>query len=83
MKNIILAEPHLRQTNHMSDIFYKNSSSVEEQGKHIASLTYEQFKTMKTNWLKNICITWLIQGHLTKGDALQMVEIAESKLEFQ
>ena len=37
---------------------------------------------MQQEWLRNISILWLIQGHLTQEDALKMVEVAESSIKF-
>ena len=36
----------------------------------------------KAVWLKHICMTWLIQGHLREDDALKMVSVAEAAIDF-
>ena len=42
--------------------------------------TLEDYNRLKKIWLKNISLNWLIQGHLTKDDALKMVHITEESL---
>lgn len=38
---------------------------------------------MKSEWLKNISFTWLIQGHLTKDQALKISEVAKSSIDHK
>ena len=45
-------------------------------------LTYDKFMQLKQVWLKNISLTWLIQGHLTQESALKMVQSTEVALAF-
>jgi hypothetical protein len=42
--------------------------------------TFEQFVEMKQFWLNNLDLIWLIEGHLTKESALQMVKTAEDAI---
>ena len=66
----------------MTDILYKDSLPLEEQREELTKLTYDQFMEFKDNWLKNIHMTWLIQGHLLEEDALKMVRVAEEAIDF-
>lgn len=47
-----------------------------------SKLTYEEFLRLKERWLTSLEMTWLIQGHLTPHDALNLVKTAESSLMF-
>jgi secreted Zn-dependent insulinase-like peptidase len=46
-------------------------------------LTFERFNMMKENWLQNIRNEWLIMGHLTEEEALDIVKATESKLKYK
>ena len=46
------------------------------------SMTFEKFLSLKNQWLSKMHLTWLIQGHLTKEDALSMVDVAEKSLAY-
>lgn len=46
------------------------------------NMTFEKFIELKSQWLQNMHLTWLIQGHLTEANALKMVELAENALTF-
>jgi hypothetical protein len=39
----------------------------------IESITFDKFNFMKQKWLRNLALTWLIEGHLTAENALKMV----------
>ena len=56
---------------------------IEEIVAGFESITYEKFLAMKVEWLKNIHLTWLIQGHLSQESALKMIDTAESALNYQ
>lgn len=45
-------------------------------------MTFEQFTELKRRWLTNLHPEWLIQGHLTGDEALELVDIAEEALNF-
>ena len=45
--------------------------------------TFEQFVEKKQFWLNNLDLIWLIEGHLTKESALQMVKTAEDAIQFR
>ena len=46
-------------------------------------MTFEHFIAMKERWLKNLHLVWLIQGHLTQEDAMDIVRMAETSLGHQ
>lgn len=47
------------------------------------NLSFEAFLQLKAIWFDGLNLTWLIQGHITETDALEMVEIAESSLKHK
>ena len=46
-------------------------------------MTFDSFLELKRKWLKKLHITWLIQGHLTEADAMKMVNVAETALDYE
>ena len=46
-------------------------------------MTFEKFLILKNQWLRNMHLTWLIQGHLSQESALSMASIAEEALNYQ
>ena len=45
-------------------------------------MDFAQFLAYKDQWLQNINMKWLITGHLTEEDALKMVDITETSIDF-
>lgn len=45
-------------------------------------MTYEKFLAMKAEWLNKMHLTWLVQGHLSQDQALNVVDIAENALDY-
>ena len=43
-------------------------------------MSFEEFMRIKKLWMKNITCKWIIQGHLQKDSALELVKIAEEAL---
>ena len=64
VRNLTLAEPLQRAPHYLSDILHQNSIPLEEQVEELEKLTFSQFMVYKEQWLRNICMIWLIQGHL-------------------
>jgi len=52
----------------------------DAMSKELENITYEIFMELKEDWLRNLHLEWLIQGHLEKEDAIKMVKIAEESL---
>ena len=48
----------------------------------IESITFDKFNFMKQKWLRNLALTWLIEGHLTAENALKMVQMTEASIDF-
>lgn len=46
-------------------------------------LDYKTFLEMKQQWLNNVRIEWLVAGHITDKDALQIVNDCERSFKFR
>ena len=46
------------------------------------NMTFEKFLALKSQWLDKMHLTWLIQGHLTAENAMNMVNVAENALAY-
>ncbi len=45
-------------------------------------LTFEQFLKLKSEWLTNIRMEWLVMGHVDAEKALHIVETSEKSFKF-
>ena len=66
----------------MQECLNYHKESLEDLAVELERLTFDQFKSTQQQWLRNISILWLIQGHLTENDALKIVDLAENSIEF-
>ena len=71
-----------RQERLKNDILLTKALSIEDQAKELEKLDFDQFLAYKEEWLKNINMKWFITGHLTKDDALKMVDNTETSIDF-
>lgn len=83
LRNWGLAEPSQRLGTHEQELMYTDFPTITEMRTTFEALTYDKFLALKCHWLSNLHITWLIQGHLVEDDALNMVRVAESALDYQ
>ena len=77
LENMLSAEPLNRHAHFLSDMLQKNMDCLKDQLDAIKELSFARFIEMKGAFLKKIRMVWLIEGHLTERDALEMVEITE------
>ena len=57
--------------------------STEEMLKSLTEdLTFERFLDLKKTWLKNLKTEWLVMGHLTQQEALELVYESEKGMSF-
>ena len=54
--------------------------TLADQATAIKKLDFDRFIQMKSNFLQNINLEWLIQGHLTKNEALGLVSQTEQSM---
>ena len=67
----------------MANVLVNKSCTNLQLVEKCEKLTFDKFLDMKSKFLQNLEMIWLIQGHLTKEDALQMVETTENALTFR
>lgn len=69
-----MSEPYYRLTEVAGSLIKLGVGSIEESLQNLVPFTYERFLEMKQNWMKNLVLEWLVQGHITKQDAWELVD---------
>lgn len=82
LNNHNLAEPYQLGETYKSELLETNQYDTEKLLKATNDMTFKQFTALKSRWLENLHPEWLIQGHLTGSEALELVDIAEEALSF-
>ena len=67
---------------HTSQVFYGHPSFKEEI-QEIENITFEDFLEFKSKFMKTMKFQWLIQGHLTQDQALELTDLARNFIEFK
>ena len=74
---MIKAEPNQRYTNVISDILIDGNLTIKTQQQMLKDFEFEDFLEYAQRWMKSMKMEWLISGHLTKDDAMKIVNFAE------
>mmetsp|Transcript_17176 Transcript_17176/g.21684 ORF Transcript_17176/g.21684 Transcript_17176/m.21684 type:complete len:144 (+) Transcript_17176:1502-1933(+) len=82
LRNWCLAEPSQRLQTHQQELMFTDFPKIDQMTRAYEQMSYEKFLGMKRQWLNNLHVTWLIQGHLPEQDALKMVKTAETALDY-
>ena len=57
-------------------------TNTDQLVKAVEDMDFAEFMQMKSQWLVNLYPEWLITGHLTSEEAVEMVDVAEKALNF-
>lgn len=82
LRNYRLAEPSQLAGVYSLEVLCSDYPRLTQLINEFEAITYEQFLEMKKRWLRQMHLTWLVQGHLTQDEALNMVDIAEKALAY-
>lgn len=74
LQNATVSEPYYRLTEVAGSLIKLGEGSINENLSYLVPFTYERFMEMKQNWMKNLVFEWLVQGHITKQDAWELVD---------
>ena len=77
LRNYKLAEPNQLAALYATELLYSDYPRLTALIREYENITYESFLDMKAQWLKQMHLTWLVQGHLTQNEALNMVDVGE------
>ena len=77
-----MGEPFNRLEDLRAEVFGNMYLSVKDLISEAEKLDYDTFITTQKTWLQNLNIRWLIQGHLTKEEALKIVDATENSIKF-
>ena len=80
MTNALKSEPINRHAHFFADLIQHRLDTLRDQATAIEILEFDRFLEMKSNFLQNIHMEWLIEDHLTRRDALDMVRLTEQAL---
>ena len=56
--------------------------TTQEAIESLQTLDFDSYNSYSKRWLRNLALTWLIEGHLTEESALKMVAITEASIKF-
>jgi len=79
---MLLNEPYVYSAYLINESLSTISTSIPKGVEDMKTMTFEEFNELKNRWLSNLDFIWLICGHLTENDALEMVRRTESSIKF-
>ena len=74
MLNSLYQEPYSRLTKFQTCILIGGDPDVYNQIQILDDLTFDNFLSLKAQWLQNINFQWLIQGHILEKDAIKIAK---------
>ena len=80
---MINAEPNQRYKNVLTDILIDGNLTIKQQQQMLKDFKFENFLDYGKRWMKSMKMEWLISGHLTKDDAMNIVNFAEKVIDYK
>lgn len=82
MQNVLMNEPYVYANYLVNEAVQDLSVNIPNVIEDMKAMTFDDFNDMKRLWLSNMDFIWLIEGHLTEDDALDMVKCTEASIKF-